>query len=370
MHIITHLDLGGAEGVAMQLVEGLAGQADSAIFAVLRDKTLSAIGADMAARAQKLGVPVFFGTGRGFKSGGVILAALALGRALRQFRPNVLHVHTEIPELTLAVACALSPRVARTPLLRTVHNSVLWIAWGRIGQWVTKRLAHGRAVAVSQAAAQADAAIEAGLVRPPAEVVYNAVLPPPIAAQRMEPSPLRLLFAGRLVEQKGADLLPAILKQASTLARRGDVEVTIAGEGTLHADLTQTFKTFDSPWRVRMIPPVAKLSLHLEDYDAALLPSRFEGFGLLHLEVLMAGLPLLTCRAPGLAEVLPETYPLTTAPGDTRALAQALAALVDDLATQRKTVAAYRPALVERFAPHTMLAAYLQRYRQLSGDPA
>jgi hypothetical protein len=109
MHIITHLDLGGAEGVAMQLVEGLAGDVDSAVFAVLRDKTLSTIGADMAATAQRLGVPVFFGTGRGFKSGGVVLAALALARAVRHFHPDILHVHTEIPELTLAVACALSP---------------------------------------------------------------------------------------------------------------------------------------------------------------------------------------------------------------------------------------------------------------------
>ncbi|WP_206242046.1 glycosyltransferase family 4 protein [Novosphingobium terrae] len=367
MHIITHLDLGGAEGVAMQLIEGLAGEVDAILFAVLRDKTLSPIGADMAARAKRLGVPVVFGTGRGFKSGGVILAALALARAVRRARPDMLHVHTEIPELTLAVACVLSPRVARTALLRTVHNSVLWIAWSRIGQWVTRRLAHGRAVAVSQAAAQADAAIEAGVKRPLAEVIYNAVLPPPIAAQREAPSPVRLLFAGRLVEQKGADLLPAILKQASALASRRDVEVIVAGEGTLHADLAQSFKAFDSPWRVSMVPPIAQLAQHLGDYDAVLLPSRFEGFGLLHLEVLMAGLPLLTCRAPGLAEVLPETYPLATAPGDTQALAQALAALVDNLPAQRQTIAVYRPALVERFAPQRMLAAYLQRYRQLAG---
>jgi len=371
MHIITHLDLGGAEGVAMQLVEGLAGEADSAVLAVLRDKTLSTIGADMAARAQKLGVPVFYGTGRGFKSGGVVLAALALAKAVRRFRPDVLHVHTEIPELTLAVACTLSPRVARTPLLRTVHNSVLWIAWGGIGRWVTRRLAHGTAVACSQAAAESDAAIAAGVERPRAEVIYNAVTPPPVVTPRLSPAPppapFRLLFAGRLVEQKGADLLPAILQQAQALASRQDVVVTVAGEGTLHAELTQAFAQTKGHWQVEMVPPIARLSSHLGDYDAVLQPSRFEGFGLFQLEVLMAGLPLITCRAPGLAEVLPDGYPLATEPGETAALAQALAKLVDDPDSHRRAATTYRAALVERFAPAPMLAAYLHTYRACAG---
>lgn len=367
MHIITHLDLGGAEGVAMQLVEGLAGDVDSAVFAVLRDKTLSTIGADMAATAQRLGVPVFFGTGRGFKSGGVVLAALALAKAVRQFRPDVLHVHTEIPELTLAVACALSPRIARTPLLRTVHNSVLWISWGGIGRWVTRRLAHGTAVACSHAAADSDAAIAAGVERPRAAVIYNSVTPPPVVTPRPSPSPFRLLFAGRLVEQKGADLLPAILQQAQALASRADVVVTVAGEGTLHAELAAAFVQGSGRWQVEMVPPIAQLSRHLGDYDAVLQPSRFEGFGLFQLEVLMAGLPLITCHAPGLAEVLPDAYPLATQPGDVAALARVLAGLVDDPDSHRRAATTYRAALVERFAPAPMLAAYLQTYRACAG---
>jgi hypothetical protein len=133
-------------------------------------------------------------------------------------------------------------------------------------------------------------------------VIYNAVTPPPAVTPRPSPSPppapFRLLFAGRLVEQKGADLLPAILQQAQALASRQDVVVTVAGEGTLHAELAAAFAQGSGRWRVEMVPPIAQLSRHLGDYDAVLQPSRFEGFGLFQLEVLMAGLPLITCRAP------------------------------------------------------------------------
>jgi glycosyltransferase involved in cell wall biosynthesis len=202
-------------------------------------------------------------------------------------------------------------------------------------------------------------------------VIYNAVTPPPAVTPRPSPSPppapFRLLFAGRLVEQKGADLLPAILQQAQALASRQDVVVTVAGEGTLHAELAAAFAQGSGRWRVEMVPPIAQLSRHLGDYDAVLQPSRFEGFGLFQLEVLMAGLPLITCRAPGLAEVLPEAYPLATQPGDVAALVQALAGLVDDPDSHRRAATTYRAALVERFAPAPMLAAYLQTYRACAG---
>jgi hypothetical protein len=159
MHVITHLDMGGAENVALGLIDALRDRVAFSLFAVLRQSTLSKVGQDMADRLARWHVPFRFGTERGFKLGGVVFAARSLARAVAEQQPDLIHVHTEIPELTLAVAGLISRRVRRTPLLRTVHNSELWIAWGGIGQWVTQRLAKGDAVAVSRNAANADAAI-------------------------------------------------------------------------------------------------------------------------------------------------------------------------------------------------------------------
>lgn len=369
MHIITHFELGGAEDVAAQLAETLAGDVDSAVFAVIRGGAVSAIAAHRAERMRSIGAPVFWGTRRGFKSGGVVQAAFRLVRAVERFRPDVLHVHTEIPELTLAVACVMSRAVARTPLLRTVHNCVLWIDWGRLGAWVTRRLAHGRAVAVSQAAADADQAIVAGVSRPRAEVIYNAVsipAPTPTCAQ-VDRKPLRVLFAARLVHQKGADLLPAILAGAQRQAGRRDVEVVIAGEGVFRDDLAHAFAKPDGAWHIDLVPPIERLVEKLGDYDVVLAPSQFEGLGLLYLEALLAGVPVLAFRAPGLNEVLPRDYALAVGVGDVEAMAAMLADAVDDIVPYKQMAAACRPALLERFSLPKMTAAYLGHYRALAG---
>jgi len=369
MHVITHLELGGAEGVAMQLLEGLAPDVDGAIFSVIESSSASAIGLDRTRRADALGAPIFFGTRRGFKSGGVVQAAWRLARVVDSFRPDILHVHTEIPELTLAVASAMSRKVAKTPLLRTVHNSVLWIDWARLGSLVTRRLAHGRAVAVSQSAADADQALITGKGRPRANVIYNAATPSTVLAPASDRRPVRVLFAARLVHQKGADWLPAILAGAQKLARRRDVDVVIAGEGAFEADLARAFaqQQGDDGWRIRLVKPIDNLAQKLADYDIMLSPSRFEGLSLLHLEALMAGMPMLAFRAPGLNELLPSDYALAADVGDIAALSALLAGVVDDVAHHKQVAAAYRPYVMERFAPARMLAAYLAQYRGLIG---
>lgn len=367
MHVITHLDMGGAENVALGLIDALRDRVEFSLFAVLRQSPLSKVGQDMADRLERWHVPFRFGTTRGFKSGGVVFAARALARAVAEQRPDLIHVHTEIPELTLAVAGLISPRVRRTPLLRTVHNSELWIAWGGIGRWVTGRLAGGDAVAVSRNAAQADAAIVTRGRRLLADVIYNGVSPPGASQIGRGAGPVRLLFAGRLVHQKGADLLPAILREAHARTTRRDVEVTIAGSGAMQGPVAQALAEGLAGWEVRMTAPIERLFERLCEYDAVLLPSRFEGFALLPLEVLMAGIALVTTDAPGLDEAIPADYPFKAAVDDVAGIGAQLATVIDDPAAAGEIATHYGEDLARRFSPEAMALAYLARYRSL-GD--
>jgi glycosyltransferase involved in cell wall biosynthesis len=371
LHVITHLDMGGAETVALDLIDRLRDRADFALFAVMGSERRSAVGQDMAARLDRWRVPHITGTSRGFKSGGVVLAARALARTVTDVRPDVIHVHTEIPELTLAVATLLSRRVRRMPLLRTVHNCELWIDWGMIGRWVTARLDYGTAVAVSRNAARADAAIA---VRRPrvADVIYNGVARPAPAEQRAsgDNRSAKVLFAGRLHQQKGADLLPAILADARTRTPRADVAVTIAGTGVLRDRVAAAAAADEAAWDVRLVDPIPNLAERLGDYDAVLLPSRFEGFGLLAAEALLAGVPAITTDAPGLDEVVPADYPFRAAVDDVPALAALLAQVIDDPAAAWRRVAPFRDVIAARFSPDTMASAYLARYRALAESGA
>lgn len=363
LHVITHLDMGGAENVALALIDGLRDRADFMLFAVMRDSSPGAVGRDMADRLAAWQVPVRFGTGRGFKSGGVLIAARELARAVDAFRPDLIHVHTEVPELTLAVARLLSRRVGRTRLLRTVHNGVLWIDWDRIGRWVTRGLASGEAVAVSEYAADADAAIAAGVRRPRATVIHNGIAPATAAPASRPPGPVRVLFAGRLVHQKGADLLPVILAEAHRRTERRDVSVTIAGSGVLRDAVARGLDGAVPGWTVTLTEPIGGLADRLPDYDVVVLPSRFEGFGLLHAEVLIAGVALVTTCAPGLTEVIPPDYPFQAPPDDVTSLGAILATVLDDPDAARVVAGRHGRALAARFSPDAMASAYLSRYR-------
>jgi glycosyltransferase involved in cell wall biosynthesis len=360
--------MGGAEMIALALIDALHTQVDFSLFAVLRQSSQGAVGRDMVERLERRRVPFRFGVGGFFKSGGVILAARALARTIAQQRPDVVHVHTEIPEMTLAVACLMSRRVRRTPLLRTVHNGELWIAWDRLGAWVTQRLAHGQAVAVSNYAAAADAAIATSTRRPPATVVYNGITRPPRVPIGGAPTPVRVLFAGRLVHQKGADLLPAILSVAHASTARRDVEVVIAGSGILHDAVKQGVAGELPGWNVRMTEPIERLPERLAEHDVVLVPSRFEGFGLLPAEVLLAGLPVVTTDAPGLDEVIPPEYPFKAAVDNVAALGTHLAAVINDPVEAQKTAVRYGDVLAERFSSEVMASAYLARYRALGRE--
>ncbi|MBB4857245.1 glycosyltransferase involved in cell wall biosynthesis [Novosphingobium chloroacetimidivorans] len=362
MQVVTKLDLGGAESVAVDLVGALHESVDFAMFAVFALDAPTRVGRDMARRLAGWNVPVFTGTAGHFKKGGALVAAWRLAKAVRRFRADVVHLHTEVPELTCAIATVLSPRLARVQVLRTVHNCELWIAWGKVGRWVTQRLARGSAIAVSLAAAQADAAIPTRMPRAPAPVVYNGVAPPPIAPPRTR-GPYRLLFAARLVPAKGSDLLPRILHAAHARTARRDVEVTIAGTGPQEAQLGEALHGVAPGWTVRMVPPIEQLGAHLGEWDGVLMPSRFEGLGLLAIEAFMAGVPLAATDAPGLSEVLPQDYPYCAQVDDAEALGAVVARMIDDPAGARSHVAPLRAAMIARFSPTVMADGYLSAYR-------
>ncbi|MBY0582216.1 MAG: glycosyltransferase family 4 protein [Sphingomonas sp.] len=369
LQVITHLDMGGAESIAMSLIDGLRSRIDFSLFAILQHAEPGAVGRDMAARLDQWIVPVNFGVTGRFKSGGAVVAAYRLAREIRRFRPDVVHLHAEIAELTFSIAVFLSRAARIAPVLRTVHNSTLWIDWNRLGNGVTTVLATADAVAVSRNAADADAAIVTLRKRPRCDVIYNGVPRPKPDSSRagvQANGPFRVLFAGRLVHQKGADLLPAILAEAYRLTERRDVCVTIAGSGVLQEAVEQGLADQLDGWNVSIEPPISGLANHLNDYDAVLLPSRYEGFALLPLEVLMAGVPLVTTMAPGLDEALPPSYPLASPVDNVTALGERLASVINGDEDYRAMAARCGDELAQRFSPAAMAQAYAERYRRLA----
>lgn len=365
--VISHLAVGGAENVAIRLAKATLGTVDYTFFAVLDDGWDPAVAAALRDDLRAAGIAIHTGTRLPFKKGGVLQAALNLRALIGRSQPDIVHVHTEIPELTLAIALLGLPSRWKSKVVRTVHNTVLWGSWGPIGRWVTRRLASACAVGVSRAAQAADVEFAGAAGLPAAaqgrsRMVYNGVAAPARQHGGEAGQRARILFAGRYTEQKGVDLLPSILSAAARGCSR-EAEVTLVGDGPLRQEVEAKLCEAAIAWPVRFLDALPDLAQHLADYDLVLMPSRFEGLPLIAVEAGLAGVSVAGFAAPGLSEVIGEHGDLVAPVEDIAALSATIVRFLED---PGPFVAAARDRAVQfenRFSVRAMADGYIEAYR-------
>lgn len=371
LHCITHLGLGGSERVAFTLMHALHREIDFGLFTV-SDRSEDEVGAGMQRELESLQIPWFKGTALPMKRGGMLPGGLALRHAVLQMKPDLIHHHSEISESCGATMNLLSPQAARIPVLRTVHNSVFWRYWPRIGSWCDHRLRHAHIACVSQAARDEFDRYRkqsgAGQPPEPPRVIYNGVALPTRAphAQPHRAGVRRVLFAGRFEPQKGTDILCAALPLVP-LEARIRCELTLHGSGAHAAALNQLAANPPPGWTVWVQPPVADLVQRLPNFDLLIMPSRFEGLSLMAIEAIQCGLPVVATKAPGLAEVFPPHYPWLARPEDAADFAQCLSRALRDPATWQPAVTQAQAFAAEWFTPEKMSQGYRELYQSFAG---
>jgi glycosyltransferase involved in cell wall biosynthesis len=106
---------------------------------------------------------------------------------------------------------------------------------------------------------------------------------------------LRFVTAGRLVFQKGFDLL----LEAVALCRDLPIELTILGDGPLRDDLSGQAARLGIAEQVRFVGYQENPYAWFAAADAFVVSSRFEGLSNVMLEALACGTPLIATPAPG-----------------------------------------------------------------------
>lgn len=176
----------------------------------------------------------------------------------------------------------------------------------------------------------------------------------------------RLLFLGRLEHRKGIDTLLAALP---LLADLPGVAVDIAGarQGT---DPEPAFRARfrDAPWaaRVRFLGAVAEAekAALLAAADIVVSPARYESFGLVAVEAMMFGKPVISTTAGGIPEVVEDgATGLLVPPGEPEALATAMRRLITDDALRARMGAAGRARYLARFTDDAMAEAWVTAVR-------
>lgn len=239
---------------------------------------------------------------------------------LKEFRPDVIHLQEPFLPLLNTFCLASAGRAACVGTFHTYSETsrgYLW-AWPYC-RWVAGRL-HAR-IAVSGAAREFAARHHPGDYH----IVPNGIVLPEPERRRASGRvgrPVRLLFVGRADEpRKGFGVLLGALRRL-TAEVPGGFALTVAGPGS---DVWREAAT-DLPIRFAGRLSDTELSAAFAAADLCVVPSRGgESFGLVALEALAHGLPVIASGIRGYADWLAgaETG-LLVPPGDEAALADAL----------------------------------------------
>jgi glycogen synthase len=199
---------------------------------------------------------------------------------------------------------------------------------------------------------------------PISSVIHNA-LPMP-----GEPAPggdrLRLAYLGRLVRQKGVDVLVDAMGLLDD--RFPGLRLAVAGEGSERPALEAQARRLGLESRISFLGTIAHDAVHrfLGEAGIVVMPSRIEPFGLVALEAAQMARPIVASAVDGLPEVVAhgETG-LLVAPDDPAALAAAVAALIDDPARVRALGAAARRRAETLFAWDGYVEAHERLFRAM-----
>ena len=133
-----------------------------------------------------------------------------------------------------------------------------------------------------------------------------------------------LVAAGRLAKEKGFD----VLLDAMPLVRAAiaNADLTILGDGRLKPDLLAQRERLGLTGAVHFAGFQPYPYLHFKHADLFVLPSRYEGFGLVAIEALAVGTPVVASDCPGALREILADCPLArlVPPSDPKALAETI----------------------------------------------
>ncbi|WP_164743472.1 glycosyltransferase family 4 protein [Microbacterium sulfonylureivorans] len=296
-------------------------------------------------------------TGAGYPAGwerGLDLGLSRIGlpriRSRRSYRPLVDALSAQRPAIVVAHNAPVLPVM----LASTRHTSVYY-AHNDLPRGMSRREATraldpaGAVIAVSADLADRLSDRVSPAVAARIHVVENGVdtdaFRPP--QRRSAGAPLRIMFVGRVVPEKGPDVL---LRAAAALARE-DVEIVIVGSQGF--DSAAALSAYEQELRtlaasvaggVSFEPFVDRSALPalLQSADIFIASSRWaEPSGLTIGEAMATGLPVIASDIGGIPGVLGEAGILVKADDD-RALGEAIAALLDDDGRRARIGAAAR----------------------------
>ena len=285
-------------------------------------------------------------------------------RARRAFEPQIVHAHWWFPN---GVVGTWLGKLAHVPLVTTLHGTDVRLARtvGVARPLFGHVLKNSAAVTtVSRWLKEETEALVPG--------VHPQVAPMPVATDLFEPGNsrdgARLLFVGRLNDQKGAD---HVLHAMAAMKQRPSLDVV--GDGPNRKALQSLARELGLESRITWHGQVAQSALPALYQRAAaiVVPSVEEGLGLVAVEALLCETPVVAFDSGGLRDIIQhEKTGLLVKAGDRVALANALDELLARDGRGGQLGRAGRLYALSAFAPESAARRYAEIYRQVLGGNA
>jgi rhamnosyl/mannosyltransferase len=289
--------------------------------------------------------------------------------AIRRSKPSILHLHLPNPFATIAVLAS----GYQGPLVVTYHSDVVRQKWlGRAFEPFLTVILKRSSRIVCTSEAYLDSSPEVSRFRDKCVVIPYGIPPVRIndsdlreaAAIRRRYGPRLIVSVGRLVYYKGLEYLVEAMRHVQG-------KLLIIGDGPLREPLAKRIRESSLSDRIEMLGEIQndRLAPYYRAADVFAFPSiaRSEAFGIVQLEAMACGLPVVNTELDSGVPFVSrhnETG-LTVPPRDPQSLAEALNTLLADRALCAQFASAGRNRVRREFTTEVMTGRVLDLYREV-----
>ena len=355
LHLITTLDLGGAERHLYYLVREMIKKGYRIDVAYLKGQ------GKMGGLFQELGVRVFpLNMHTVFAPRGI----LRLYRLIRENRYLLIHTHLFKADFLGGIVGKLAgcPRI-----ISTKHNIDLYLKKPLL-KFVGRAIAclNYRIVAISRAVR--DFLLDTGFPPEKIEVIYYGIERPQVSGEKSFPwgdGRTKIICVARLYPQKGHIYLIEALKKLKNTCPH--FLCLFVGDGPLRDFLKKKVKDKGLEKEIRFLGWREDVPELISQSDFLVLPSLWEGFGLVLLEAMLLGKPVVATRVGPIPEVVEDGVTgLLVPPRDVDGLVEKMKELLNSPTLREKMGKKGEERACSLFSLEKMAQQYDRLYKKAS----
>jgi glycosyltransferase involved in cell wall biosynthesis len=279
-----------------------------------------------------------------------VISQACIQKALAKFNPDIVHAHLNRGAYIAGKAC----RKLQKPLVVKTHNYIDLKYYKHVDKFITPTID------------QKDFLVK-NFINPDDIFVipYFSSFNPVQKARREQNRILKIVTYGRLVKKKGFHILLAAFKIFLDTGHTAILH--IGGDGPEKPELVNTCQRLGLTDNVKFDGWINDAYTFAEGADIFVLPSLDEPFGIVILEAMAMGIPLIATLTKGPLEILDDNTAYLVEPGNINNIAEKLCIAADDYYGRSKKASLALEKFNTVYARNKIVPRILDVYQKTAG---